>query len=71
VAPDTAAWQALERFDPRRPTFIVMQGLPPAQVERLLQALRARSAGFSRPVRVLVLLEPGSAAPAAADHIPA
>lgn len=71
VPAEPAAWQALMRFVPRRPTFIVMQGLPPNDVAHLLGSLSERSAGFSKPVRVLVLALPGSAAPAGATYMPA
>ena len=55
VPPEPSAWAALMQFKPRRPTLIVMQGLPPGAVQRLLVALQSRSAGFLRPVRVLLI----------------
>ena len=55
VPPEPSAWAALAQFKPRRPTLIVMQGLPPGEMQRLLAALQSRSAGFLRPVRVLVV----------------
>ena len=56
VPPDEpAAWQALARFQPRRPSFVVLHGLPPAEVHRLLHTLHGRSRLFLQPLRVLVL----------------
>lgn len=55
VPAERAAWAALAQFQPRRATLIVMQGLPAGEVRRLLAALQARSAGFQRPVRVLLV----------------
>ena len=60
VPHDRAAWVALARFTPRRATLIVMQGLPAADVQRLLAALQSRSGGFRRPVRVLLIDEAGA-----------
>ena len=66
-----SAWQALARFEPRRPTFIVVKSSPTPEREDVLSALQKRSIGFAKPVRVLLLIKPGEAAPPGADHIPA
>jgi hypothetical protein len=55
VPQEPAAWQAMTRFVPRRPTFVVMDRLPAAAVAPMLSSLRARSETFLAPVRVLVL----------------
>ena len=55
VPAERAAWQALARFVPRRPTLVVMPALPAEVVQRCLHALLPRSASFEHPVRVLVL----------------
>lgn len=60
VPADPKAWLALSTFTPRRATLIVMYGLPAAEVQPLLAALQARSGGFRRPLRVL-LVDDGSA----------
>ena len=66
-----SAWQALARFEPRRPTFIVVEGAPSLERADVLSALQKRSTAFAKPVRVLLLIKPGEAAPPGADHIPA
>ena len=66
-----SAWQALARFEPRRPTFIVVKGSPAPERAAVLSALQERSAGFVKPVRVLLLIQPGEPAPPVAAHIPA
>jgi hypothetical protein len=55
VPQEPAAWQAMTRFTPRRPSFVVMDRLPAAAVAPMLSSLRARSGSFVAPVRVLVL----------------
>lgn len=55
VADEPAAWAALLRFQPRRATFMVMDGLPAARMQQALAAMHAVSSGYGRPVRVLVL----------------
>jgi hypothetical protein len=47
---------ALERFQPRRPTFIVVDAGQPAVLLAALDTLQTRSASFTQPVRVLWLL---------------
>ena len=71
VPDEQSAWQALARFQPRRPTFIVVQGGLSHERLMALAALEKRSAGFAKPVRVLALISPGDAAPPGAIHIPA
>jgi len=66
-----SAWQALARFEPRRPTFIVVKGAPSPERADALSALGKRSAGFVKPVCVLLLIKPGEPAPPGAVHIPA
>ena len=66
-----SAWQALARFEPRRPTFIVVKGAPSSERAGALSALQKRSTGFVKPVRVLLLIKPGEPAPPGAAHIPA
>ena len=66
-----SAWQALARFEPRRPTFIVVKGAPSPERADALSTLQKRSTGFVKPVRVLLLIKPGEAAPPGAAHIPA
>jgi len=55
VPPTAAAHAALQRFVPRRPSLIVVDSAAAADVQRLAHALRARSASFACPVRVLWL----------------
>ena len=66
-----SAWQALRMFEPRRPTFILVKGALSPEPAGVLSALQKRSAGFVKPVRVLLLIEPGEHAPPGAHHIPA
>ncbi len=44
----------LQRFQPRRATLMVADGLDDATCREVLQILETRSAGFRHPVRVLV-----------------
>ena len=66
-----SAWQALARFEPRRPTFIVVKSSLSPERADVLSALQKRSTGFAKPVRVLLLIKPGEPAPPGAAHIPA
>ena len=72
VVPDTqSAWQALMHFEPRRPTFIVIQDAAKPGLAQALATLGNRSSGFAKPVRVLVLAGEGQPPPPGALHIPA
>ena len=72
TVPDTqSAWQALMHFEPRRPTFIVIQGAMEAGLAQALATLGNRCSGFAKPVRVLVLAGEAQAPPPGALHIPA
>lgn len=55
VPDEPLAWAALERFRPRRPTFIVLNGLPLEAVQRSLAQMQRASVSYRKPVRVLVL----------------
>jgi len=55
VPATAAAHAALLRFEPRRPSLIVIDSAAAADVQRLAAALRARSTSFACPVRVLWL----------------
>jgi len=50
-----AALQALRRFQPRRATLMVADGLPAPALAACLAALAPRQAGFRQPVRLLVI----------------
>lgn len=45
----------LARFQPRRPTLMVAQGLPDATLHHVLHVLGSRHADFRQPVRLLVV----------------
>lgn len=47
--------QALQRFQPRRATLLVADGLGGAALREALRILRTHSAGFHHPVRLLVV----------------
>jgi|GEM_PF-2693500 len=53
---------ALAAFRPRRATLMVIEALPYDELQPLLALLRAQSAGYRRPLRVIVLRPPDSAA---------
>lgn len=55
VPDEPTAWTALLRFQPRRPTFIVMNGLPHEAVQQSLTRMQRASVTYRKPVRVLVL----------------
>ena len=63
------ALTALARFEPRRPTFIVLQDFGAAELGRALSSLRARSKDFRCPVRILILGDPPP--PESCFYIPA
>ena len=46
---------ALQRFEPRRATLLVADGVADAALREAVHILRARSAAFHHPVRLLVL----------------
>ena len=46
---------AAESFQPRRATLLMLREPDPAVAEALLATLRARSASYAKPVRVLVV----------------
>lgn len=48
----------LARFRPRRPTLMVAQGLPEAELAQVLAALQTAQAMYRHPVRVLLLDPP-------------
>lgn len=56
----------LPRFQPRRPTLLVAQGLAGAALRDMLRTLAARPSAWPRPVRLLVLAATPPAALAAA-----
>ena len=51
----------LASFRPRRPTLVLVQGLPAASLERALETLQAVRAHYRHPVRVLLLDAPPGA----------
>lgn len=50
----------LARFQPRRPTLMVAQGLDDAGLQQALRSLGARRKALAQPVRLLVLAAAGS-----------
>ena len=68
VGREPQALAALARFEPRRPTFIVLQDFDADALTNAVQCLRVYSQRFRWPVRVLIL---GHTASPDLVHIPA
>ena len=69
VPREAQALTALARFQPRRPSFIVLQGFNADELVHALRGLRGRGKEFSLPVRVLILSD--AQPPAPCVYIPA